>query len=195
MAVPAEGASYTLERPKPGGITVIADLPGWWHAGTNPTGYSVDIDRTISHDGKSSARIKAVVPTPTGFGSLMQMSKADKFLGKRVRMSAWVRVENVVGSSGLWLRVDGQNQDPTDPLIIDTMRDRPIVGTRNWQRYEIVLDVAKEAHDIAFGAVLWGNGTLWVDEMRFEIVGNDVPVTAPKPLSLPAEPQNLSFDR
>jgi hypothetical protein len=185
-----------LERPSPGGITVIADLPGWWHAGTNMTGYSVDVDRAVSHGGKASARLKSVVPDPSGFGSLMQVSKPDKFLGKRVRMSAWVQTEDVK-YSGLWMRVDGPTHDPTKPLTVDVMSTRPILGTRQWQKYEIVLDVPADAGDVAFGAHMSGTGTLWVDDFWFEEVPKTVPVTSAPPSvpPLPPEPQNLSFER
>jgi hypothetical protein len=179
-----------LERPSPGGITVIADLVGWWHAGTNMTAYSIDVDRTVSHGGKVSARIKCVVPEPTGFGSLMQVTRPDRFLGKRIRMSAWVKTENLKRYSGLWMRVDGPTHDPTKSLTIDTMDNRPIVGTRDWQKYEIVLDVAAEAGDIAFGAHMSGPGTLWVDDFAFEEVPKTVPVTSSKaPPPLAPEPQ------
>jgi hypothetical protein len=185
-----------LERPSPGGITVIADLPGWWHAGTNMMGYSVDVDRTVSHGGKASARIKSVVPDPTGFGSLMQVSKPDKFLGKRVRMSAWVKTEDLKRPSGLWMRVDGPAHDPTKPLTVDVMSNRPILGTRQWQRYEIVLDVPADAGDIAFGAHMSGTGTLWVDDFQFEEVPKTIPVTSSPaaPAPLPPEPRNLNFE-
>jgi hypothetical protein len=183
-----------LERPGGGGITVIADLPGWWHAGTNPTGYSIDIDRTISHGGKASARLKSVIPSPTGFGSLMQISKPDKLRGKRVRFSAWIKTEKVQGHAGLWMRVDGKDHDPASPLATDSMSDRPISGTRGWQRYEIVLDVANDAGDVAFGAFLSGVGTAWIDDLTFEFVDQTVPVTAGAPAVLPAEPQNLNFE-
>jgi len=182
-----------LERPSPGGITVIADLPGWWHAGTDLTGFSVDIDRTVGHGGKASARIKSIVSAPTGFGSLMQVSKPGKFLSKRVRMSAWVKTEDTK-YCGLWFRVDGSKHDPTKPLAVDVMSNRPIRGTTDWQKYEIVLDVPADAGDIAFGAHVSGTGTLWVNDFRFEEVPKSVPVTSSAPPPLPPGPQNLSFE-
>ncbi len=184
-----------LERPSPGGITIIAGLPGWWHAGTDMTGFSVEVDHAVSHGGRASARIKSMLASPTGFGSLMQVSKPDKFLRKRVRMSAWVKTEDAK-YCGLWFRVDGPQHDPIKPLAIDTMADRPIRGTRDWQRYEIVLDVPVDAGDIAFGAHMSGTGTLWVDDFRFEEVSSTVPVTSsPATPPLPPEPQNLNFER
>jgi hypothetical protein len=182
-----------IERPGLGGITTILSLPGWWHAGSNPGGFAVDIDRTVSHGGRASARLQSIGPSPTGFGSLMQVADADHYRGKRVRLSAWVRAENVLGRhAGLWMRVDGPSGDPRKALAFDAMNDRAIVGTRDWQRYEIVLDVANDAVDIAFGAHLSGSGTIWVDDVELEEVGGDAadshgPALAPGPL-------NLSFE-
>jgi hypothetical protein len=191
----ASADAAELERPSPGGVTVVADLPGWWHAGTNLTEYSVDVDRAVRHGGKVSARIKSVVLEPTGFGSLMQVSKPDRFLRKRVRMSAWVKTKDVK-YGGLWLRVDGPTHDPSKPLTVDAMSDRPIAGTRDWQMYQIVLDVPADAGDIAFGAHLSGDGTLWVDDFRFEEVPTTVPLTSPAATTPPLspEPQNLNFE-
>lgn len=167
------------ERPGVGGIETIADLPGWWHAGSNPRGYLTGVDRAVTRGGRASARLKSKGASPTGFGSLMQMSSAEKYRGKRVRMSAWVRSENVARHSGLWMRVDGPGGDPSKPLAADAMQDRGIVGTHDWQRYEIILDVAPEAADIAYGAHLSGDGTLWIDDVQLEEVSDRVPVTGP----------------
>jgi hypothetical protein len=187
-ALPA--ASRAVERPGVGGIVEIAELPGWWRAGSNPAGYQVGIDRAITHAGKASARLASVPPDPTGFGSLMQVASADKFRGKRVRMTGWVKADNVKRSAGLWMRVDGPTQDPKQALAFDAMNGRKIIGTRAWQRYEIVLDVPNDAADIAFGATLSGAGAIWVDDIRFEEVGRDVPTTVPPP----PPPQNLDFE-
>jgi hypothetical protein len=190
IASPVRGAS--LERPGMGGVTAIAELPGWWHAGTNPTGYTIAVDRAIRHDGGASARISSTVKNPTGFGSLMQVASAAGFRGKRVRLTAWVKASGVQGRAGVWLRVDGPAQDPTEPLAVDVMGDRPITGSRDWQRYEIVLDVPADAADVAFGAHMSGEGSLWVDGFKFEIVDRSVATTGgPRP---PAEPQNLDFE-
>ena len=193
LSVPAGAA--VLERPGLGGITTIPDMPGWWHAGSRPGAYAVELDRGVSHGGKASARLRAVEPDAKGFGSLMQIARADKYHGKRVRMSAWVRAEGVERSAGLWMRVDGPAQDPTKSLAFDAMDGRKITGSRPWQKYEIVLEVAPDASDIAFGATLSGPGTIWIDDLTFEVVDASVPLTgSQKAVVLPAEPQNLGFE-
>jgi len=181
-------ASHAIERPGIGGIEEIAELPGWWRAGSNPAGYRIGADRAVTHSGRASARLVSAQPDPMGFGSLMQVAAAEKYRGKRVRLTGWVRAANVRRRAGLWMRVDGPSQDPKQALAADVMKDRGISGTRGWQRYAIVLDVGANAADIAFGATLSGAGAIWVDDMRIEEVGRDVPTTAAP------RAQNLDFE-
>lgn len=79
------------------------------------------------------------------------------------------------------------------------MEDRPIKGTSDWNRYEIVLDVSTEAVHLAFGVLLAGKGQVWIDDIQFEAVGPDVlPTGQPLPeypLHLVnLHPVNLSFE-
>jgi hypothetical protein len=71
------------------------------------------------------------------------------------------------------------------------MQGRPIKGTLDWRRYEIVLDVPPEADVIGFGIVLSGPGRAWVDGLQFEAVGADVART--DTVVLPKQP-NLRFE-
>jgi hypothetical protein len=57
------------------------------------------------------------------------------------------------------------------------MQNRPIQGTRDWQKYEIVLDVPAKSTGIFFGILLEGKGQVWLNNVRFEVVGRNVPTT------------------
>lgn len=183
------GGAWAVEQPGKGGITIVDSLPGWWHAGSNPAAYDVAIDRQVTHGGRASARLAARAPAAKGFGSLMQVAAVDRYRGKRIRLSAWVKSDAMVRYAGLWLRIDASDQEPTHALASDAMQGRPISGARDWRRYEIVLDVAPTAADIAFGAHLSGPGAIWVDDFQVEIVDASVPITN---LSTP---RNLDFER
>jgi hypothetical protein len=124
----------------------------------------------------------------------MQVSNADRFRGKRVRLSAWVKTEGVASHSGLWMRVDGPSGDATKPLASDAMQDRGITGTRDWRAYEIILDVATDAVDIAYGTHLSGSGTLWIDDMDLEEVSDRVPAMRPRTVGSSPLPKNLDFE-
>lgn len=173
----------------PGGLMPT----GWLRAGTAPNDYHMGIDREESHGGASSGYVMAKVEQSKGFGTLMQAFKADNYVGKRIRLSAYVKVEDVGVWAGLWMRVDG----PTGAsMAFDNMQDRPIQGTADWQPYEIVLDVPEGSVNIAFGFLLAGPGTVWADDFDLEVVGADVPVTdmRKKMKPLPDEPVNLGFE-
>ena len=74
------------------------------------------------------------------------------------------------------------------------MMDRPIKGTTTWQNYEVVLDVPQDATGIAFGILLNKSGWVWLNGVKFESVGLDVPVTVKAPAQLPEGPTNLNFE-
>lgn len=93
-----------------------------------------------------------------------------------MRLSGWLRTKDISsGWAGLWMRVDS----PTTPaLAFDNMPKRGPRGTSDWARYEVVLDVPKEASDVYFGAVLTGDGIVWADDLALEEVPLSVPTTA-----------------
>ncbi len=155
--------------------------PIGWAGTVKSNGYRITSDRSVFHDSLASARLESdgkEGKSTYDFGTITGGMKPDNFLGKRVRMTGWIKTENVAGWAGLWMRVDGQNDDV---LSFDNMNDgknRSIKGTTDWTKYDVVLDVPKEATNINFGALLSGDGKIWLDEVKFEVVGNDVPSTS-----------------
>jgi len=95
------------------------------------------------------------------------------------------------------------------------MENRPIKGSTDWQKYEVVLDVPEGSMEIAFGILLAGKGQAWVDDLQLDVVGTDVPSTnmikegaTPQPFdeaarkrmsegqkTLPAQAANLNFEQ
>jgi hypothetical protein len=71
------------------------------------------------------------------------------------------------------MRVDG----PQGVLAFDNMQSRPIKGTADWKRCDVVLDVSSDASAIAFGLLLAGPGQVWFDDLHIEAVDSTVPVT------------------
>jgi hypothetical protein len=175
------------------------DMPkGWTSGGTDLKEYEMGIDIGSGQDGKNAATIKSIKKEITDYGVLFQNCLPDKFAGKRVRMSAFVKTKDVTGWAGLWFRIDGETTK--DCLGFDNMRDgkkdRSIKGTTDWAKYEIVLDVPLKSTNLAFGALLSGTGQIWFDKFNFEVVANTVPTTGfSKEEGMPnKEPVNLDFD-
>src|SRR5947208_16401718 len=100
-------------------IAVAATPDGWLLAGNKPANYDTGIDRSAVFGGRASAFLKAKADQD-GFGTLMQSIAAANYLGKRVRLSGYVKSDNVVRWAGLWMRVDGQASEGTPkPLAFD----------------------------------------------------------------------------
>ena len=57
------------------------------------------------------------------------------------------------------------------------MGNRPIQGSTDWAKYELVVEVAEESTLIVFGLMLIGEGQIWLDDVSFETVSKDVPLT------------------
>src|SRR5262249_54070422 len=74
-------------------------------------------------------------------------------------------------------------------------KDRSIKGTTGWQNYSVVLDVPEGATDIFIGFVLSGLGALWVNGIKVQVVGSNVPVTDRALNSVTHGPTNLAFDK
>lgn len=154
-------------------------IKGWNVPGvSNRQDYDIYLDTMNYHSGNASGSIKSKLSGDnkgkTAF--LMQTIKADNHRGKRLSMSAYVKSEDVEYSS-IWMRLDGENMKV---LGLDAMDNRPIKGTTDWQKYEIVLDIPSETQQIVFGINLKGIGQVWIDDIKFEDVGLSIPTTSGK---------------
>jgi hypothetical protein len=168
---------------------------GWLQAGMNPDDYEMAVDPKGGRSGGPCAYIKAKTADARTFGTLMQTFDAGEYKGKRMRLSGWVRSAAIAKWAGLWMRIDGPTDGNAPAMLgFDNMQGRPIKGTTDWKRYDIVLDVPQKATTVNFGILLEGAGQAWLDGVSFEVVGSDVPVTDVRQ-DVPKKPVNLDFDQ
>jgi C-terminal processing protease CtpA/Prc len=183
-------------KPAPG-----SSVPDGWGWGAMPIGtedhYSIVFEPEGGPNGEPAVHIQSMAsvdPDRNSSGIYRELADIKNFAGHRVRLSADIKSEDVVGSASLWMTVGGLGGRT---LADDSMWTRPIVGTNDWQRYEIVLDIPAvsetEVKRVAYGFSLAGPGRVWVSNMRLEAVGTDVPVT--DFLAYEPEPLNLDFER
>lgn len=161
--------------------------PGW--TSTSGAAFQISVDTTVGATGTSSGHIKV---TGGNGGSFNQKVKPREFAGKRVRLTAQLKTIAVIGTgpkgAALWMRIDGDR----GTIVIDNMADRPIVGTTEWTKREIVLDVPeKGVIGISFGLLLNAPGEAWLDDVAIEVVGDDVPVTRRPPPAMPPIPEDM----
>ncbi|WP_201261955.1 helix-turn-helix domain-containing protein [Metasolibacillus fluoroglycofenilyticus] len=168
-------------------------IKGWILSGADPFNYEMGVDREVVHQGKASGYLKSkTVLEGDSFATMMQQFKADNYLNKRIRLSGFLKTKDVGLFASMWMRVDNASGDVVQ---FDNMSNRPIKGTTNWSRYSIVLDVPKDSSIISFGIILSGRGQVWVDQLAFEEVDENVASTN---LEIQADilsmPTNLSFE-
>lgn len=181
-----------LPTDKNAGSAAAQPIRGWrTPAESERQSYEVSLDTTVRHGGNAGASIKSKLfadgdERKTVY--LMQTIKGDNYYGKKLRLSAFVKSENVERAA-LWMRMDG---DEMKVLNLDAMDDRPLSGTADWQRYDIILDVPDGTRQIIFGVNLKGNGRIWIDDVKLEEVGSDIPGTSSK---TPAEWEKASAKR
>lgn len=178
-------------------VPCSAEVPKGWGFHNPSNGYTVARDETTLRDGRPGVAIRPLVEKPFEdgvgrFGILYQTISAEKYRGKRIRYSAWVKYKGIETSSDLWIRVDRSRKEsywydaPSgDPLSFDRM-DLSWAG--GWEKVEIVVDVPEKAEAITFGFSLYGNGAVWVNGIELAAVGKEVPLT--KSALLPEEPVN-----
>lgn len=163
---------------------------GWFKAGAAPADYDLGIDQNETLRGKPVCYLKPRTSSPEGFGTVMQMFKADSYLGKRVMLTGMAKSEAVEQWAGFWMRVDGRDERTAS---FDNMQDRPIRGTTGWTKYQIVLDVPPDGAYMALGLLLDGAGQIWMADVQFSVVSSSTPTTDLK-TDYPDAPINLSFE-
>ena len=196
------GALTSVPTTSSSGI-VRQDPPGWVkRSSAAAADYSAGIDSVIAHGGARSAYIQFQGVEPQGWATIMQTFRADAYRGKRVRLSAFVRTEDVEAGALLWMRVEG----PGDSVLaFDNMGDRPIRSAPDWRLHDVVLEVPTRASAVAIGLLLEGGGRVWIDDVTMSAVASDVALTAPlanprprgrvAPVSVTGErPRNLDFE-
>lgn len=180
-----------------------AAMPDGWRRSGPPQGidiYSVVLDRDVKHAGSASLRIGSPSPEARKYGTVVtQTFRADDYRGKRIRLSGYARTSELTQWAAFWLRVDGPER-----TLGDNMNKRALMGTLEWRKYDLVVDVPQSARVIHIGAVVNGPGVFWMDSLTLEIVDSSVQITGRElpgtPDSTPdrvlaAAPINLGFDR
>jgi len=176
--------------------TLSFDLPkGWYKAGASPNEYEMGIDSGSGQSGGNAATIKSKKDKANSWATLMQDFNPGKYLGKKIKMSAYMKSKDVKTKAAFWLRVDQSGS--RSAMAFDNMLNRPIKGTTDWTKYEIILPVPAKASNIAYGALLGGPGQIWFDNFTFEVVEDEVPTTNPTKdrESQLEEPFNVDFEK
>lgn len=190
--------------------TFVSSAPQQYQSGTTAVG---------THGGHGAVVI-ATADTTGSVGGFTQVVLAERFRGRRVRLSGWTRHTALANrAAGLWLRAAAPGDADMRTLLARTIgipSRANAFGWTQWEREEIVMDVPLHATTLTLGVVLLGGqrganpgpGTreLVADDVTLEIVdaqsaplGEHVPavdaiaaVMGSQPVF--AAPANLDFE-
>lgn len=143
---------------------------------TDPTLYSVATDPDVTHDGHPvgcfSYTQKGDAPrgVHTRLAHDFYGPEGDKYAGHTVRMSGWIKTENVSGRiEPLIYPYAGWN----NLLAKDSMyRDYTLKGTRDWTPFSVTCAIPESAEYVDTGFNFYGSGKAWIDldSIKYEIV-------------------------
>jgi hypothetical protein len=120
----------------------------------------VEIDKTISSDGKGALKIVATEPTVV---RLFETGDLD-VENARITYQAKVRTEGVEGQTFLemWCGFTGKGEFFSRGL------QSPLSGTMNWTTVEtpFFLQKGQNPDNIKLNLVINGKGTVWIDDIK-----------------------------
>jgi hypothetical protein len=154
-------AALAEESPRPGGWSLEA-IP-------SEKLYRLSIDRETRHGGKSAGLLESQGAgyQRNHYASMMQTIDAGPYRGKRLRLTAFLKIEDVKESAGMHAIVrhpaDSEDRFP---------KSQRLQGSADWTRYEVEFAVVDYATQIECRVELVGPGRVWVDDVTFQVVGD-----------------------
>jgi erythromycin esterase len=106
------------------------------------------------------------------YGQLLQSIDATPYRGQRVRLRAWMRAAPGAAGGRGHLRlgvVRAALQLSYEPKTAESYRNP--VTSEQWQERTLEADVPSDALRVDFGAVLVGDGRLWIDDVGIDALG------------------------
>lgn len=154
-------------------------LDNWFMGGE----YKIELDHNEVFHGKQSLRFSSLKGSKTVMpGYIATHLPVSLFRGKRVRLSGALKTNHVTSAFSLWLRADAGE----DPAAFNQLSNNSPRGTNPWQRYSVELDIPLITTSLYMGAVLYGEGTAWVDDLSLQVI----PALGSQPLCIGGKVQD-----
>jgi hypothetical protein len=162
-------------------------IKGWNTMGWHPYDlYEYGISDEVFYKDQKCAFIRSATSGPVVYGLLSQVFKAKQYRDKRMRFSAVIKSDGAHMTSALLMTVEGPGHQW---ISYDDMYGKNITGTKDWERYKVVLDIPEESDFITFGIKVYGKGEVWISAITFDETEED-PTADPLYADQPA---NLDF--
>jgi len=150
----------TFEGSRPG------VLPRGWGGSAMDTLFA---DDKVVHGGSWAGRLERTVGSSGTFSTFTASVPMD-FAGTMLELRGFLKTKDVNGWAGLWMREDAAS----GAVAFDNMQVRSVEGTTGWTAYTIRLPIELAGTKLFFGALLAGEGTVWVDDLQLLVDGRPI---------------------
>lgn len=152
----------------------IEDRPADWRmpSALDRFDFEFRLDDVRPYDGRRSAVIGRNPGAHYGemAGSFAQRLDASQFAGRTIRLRVAARAELLGSDSRAWVSLVVTRKTAGAESVVFDSADQCPVSSSEWRVYTIVADVPSEADAIAYGLVLVGDGSAWLDAVSVEVV-------------------------
>lgn len=178
-----QGKTVPSTEPSAGSPDVLA-IPNedFNHPEHSGPGVKSGMDPNVTSSGKPALLLLSTAGNPVADGNAFCRVDVTPFLGKRIRISTMLKSANLANWGGIAMAAiarDGKwvSFDTLSNQLLDGAVNRPISGTTDWSRVEIVSDIPADTSQLMIGLRMKGSGRLWIDGTTIEVVGSDTPTT------------------
>ena len=155
----------------------ITDNRAWRQTWDSPHDYSMTTDLVNAHDGNPSICLAYTGPDNsagnswTWYGSTIRYPESEKYAGHTVRMSGWLKTENVSNHVQPAIHpLAGILQRDSKILANDSMvNDHSLRGTLDWTPFSLTCDIPQNTSRISTSFLLSGSGKVWIDTNSLEL--------------------------
>jgi hypothetical protein len=182
-----------------------------WSLGYDTKNYEIGIDKSVKKTGLASGYIKSQI-LPEQIGALRQFIKADNYIGKRVKFSAYVKTEiqSTVSRAEVYMNLWGIRNLIVGGLTnfshiakdnwSEKITDLPTKKSGDWYKYSVVMDIPEDCRLIEIGMTMHCKGQFWIDGASFEeteqseAVNNTPRHELIMNTDFPVQPVNIDFE-
>jgi RNA polymerase sigma factor (sigma-70 family) len=109
--------------------------------------------------------------------TLCVVGPGSPLLGQHICVTGWLKTSNVQKWASAFLLIATREARSKGWSRVDSMSDRPILFTTDWQQVKFVTDVPNQPCVIYFGPDLYGPGELWGDDFHISLADPEDPIT------------------
>jgi len=133
--------------------------------------YTATLDPTTPRNGHPTVLI-ASSTQPTNSWAFYGLNNRfpQSFANHRIRITGWAKCENITKGGRIAFWSIGSRA----LLCLDNSAERvSIKGTTDWKKYQITATIPDDLDHFDPGFNLFGNGKLWVDDLKYELIPDD----------------------